>query len=182
MNALDHNSPADCRIPERIGLDGTSGAHLTPCSNLCSSRPMCRQLPRIVSSWVLSIPKDAAPPPMQVLPFLHHLHEHLLHLLLWAHICLVLRSLWLPASLQVWPCQVRVGWKDHLPRPAATYRSSPKAVCFLCHEGMLLPHGQLSVLQDPRGFFAGVAFHVFGPSLCWKLVPHAIQRLPQQVY
>lgn len=27
------------------------------------------------------MPKDTAPPPMQVFQFLHHLHEHLLHLL-----------------------------------------------------------------------------------------------------
>lgn len=53
------------------------------------------------------------------------------------------------------------------------YRWSPRAVCFLCHEGTLLPHGQLDVPQDPHSFFAELLSMYLAPAFAgsWFHMP-----------
>lgn len=51
-----------------------------------------------------------------------------------------------------------------------------------------LPRGRVAASWStwcppgPSEPFCRAAFHVFGPSLCWNLIPCAIQRLPQQIW
>lgn len=98
-----------------------------------------------------------APPPMQVLQFLHHLHEHLLHLLTPVSPCLscVEEPVAAPTTAGV-ASPVQSGVEGLPPQTGChcSDRSSPRSFASFAARATLLPRGQLDVHQDPKGFFA----------------------------